>query len=113
MLSSKSGVGWGVVLSGGRRGPIVDTGRLISGLPSFTVATVSCDVVAVVILGLKENCRDPIVDGWFLASSEVVNMLGLVNLADVALSVTGSSMSIRIFGLNVILPDLGVKDAPS
>jgi len=112
VLSSKSGVGWGVVLSGGRRGPIVDTGRLISGLPSFTVATVSCDVVAVVILGLKENCRDPIVDG-FLTSSEVVNTLGLVNLADVALSVTGSSMSIRIFGLNVILPDLGVKDAPS
>lgn len=111
MLGSKSGVGWGVVLSGGRRGPIVDTGRLISGLPSFTVATVSCDVVAVVILGLKENCRDPIVDG-FLSSSEVVNMLGLVNLANVTLSVTGSSMSIRIFGLNVILPDLGVKDAP-
>ena len=99
MFCSKSGVGWGVVLSGGRRGPIVDTGRLISGLPSFTVATVSCDVVAVVILGLKENCRDPIVDG-FLASSEVMNMLGLVNLAAVALSVTGSSMSIRIFGLN-------------
>ena len=64
MFCSKSGVGWGVVLSGGRRGPIVDTGRLISGLPSFTVATVSCDVVAVVTLGLKEKCRDPIVDGF-------------------------------------------------
>lgn len=64
MFCSKSSVGWGVVLSGGRRGPIVDTGRLISGLPSFTVATVSCDVVAVVTLGLKENCRDPIVDGF-------------------------------------------------
>lgn len=112
MFCSKSGVGWGVVLSGGRRGPIVDTGRLISGLPSFTVATVSCDVVAVVTLGLKENCRDPIVDG-FVTSSEVENILLLVNLEGDELSVTGSLMSIRIFGLNVILPDLGAKDTPS
>jgi len=112
VFCSKSGVGWGVVLSGGRRGPIVDTGRLISGLPSFTVATVSCDVVPVVTLGLKENCRGPIVDG-FLTSSEVVNTFLLVNLDGVALSVTGSLMSIRNLGLNVILPDLGVKDAPS
>lgn len=112
MFCSKSGVGWGVVLSGGRRGPIVDTGRLISGLPSFTVATVSCDVVAVVTLGLKENCRDPIVDG-FVTSSEVENISLTVNLDGDELSVIGSLMSIRIFGLNVILPDPCVKDAPS
>jgi len=112
VFCSKSGVGWGVVLSGGRRGPIVDTGRLISGLPSFTVATVSCDVVAVVTLGLKENCRDPIVDG-FVTSSEVENISLTVNLDGDELSVIGSLMSIRSFGLNVILPDPCVKDAPS